>query len=63
MFCDRCGAELKNSDKFCSQCGAPVRAREDFYETLDEPEEFYYDDKLYRDDRRLYRDTFREKKE
>ena len=63
MFCDRCGAELKNSDKFCSQCGAPVRAREDFYETLDEPEEFYYDDKLYRDDRRLYRDTFLEKKE
>ncbi|MDO5344812.1 MAG: serine hydrolase [Lachnospiraceae bacterium] len=64
MFCNRCGAELKEDDRFCSKCGAPVRIREDFRRAdLEEPKEIYYDEKLYRDDRGLYRDTFLEKKE
>lgn len=26
MFCENCGAELKEGSKFCSHCGAPVKA-------------------------------------
>ena len=28
MFCQNCGSELNNTDKFCPNCGAPVEVRE-----------------------------------
>lgn len=58
MFCRRCWAELNETDKFCSQCGAPVRRPKTHPE-----KNIYYDEKLYRDDKGLYRDTFLKKKE
>lgn len=27
MFCEKCGAGLREGDRFCSQCGAPVNGR------------------------------------
>lgn len=28
MFCNKCGAELKDNDKFCNKCGTPVDANQ-----------------------------------
>ena len=32
MFCQNCGSELNNTDKFCPNCGAPVEVREAVFE-------------------------------
>ena len=77
MFCEKCGAGLREDDRFCSRCGAPVvkvpsvdgadgeKTEQPYYdESLYRDErEIYYDEKLYRDDKKAYRDSFLEKKE
>lgn len=75
MFCERCGAGLREGDLFCSQCGAPVKIQtenqyqepfygeEKYHFQHREERETYYDENLYRDDKPRYRDTFLEKKE
>ena len=68
MFCEKCGAGLREDDRFCSRCGAPVvkvpsvdgadgeKTEQPYYdESLYRDErEIYYDEKLYRDDMRCW---------